>query len=145
MTTELQQYPVVNEEDVRWGDMDAIGHVNNTVYFRYFESARIRYDEVLQDREDAWPGGIGPIVASTSCDFKKPLEYPDRIRVGARVVELGEKKYVMDQAIYSEDHGGIAAEGRTVMVSYDYEADGTVPLPEGLRRAIEAVEDRVFE
>ena len=72
----LREFPVVIEMPVRWGDMDAFNHVNNVVYLRYFESARIAYFERLGFGISIAEQGIGPILASTSCEFKFPLTYP---------------------------------------------------------------------
>src|SRR6185369_14060533 len=79
---ELSAFPVVVELDVAWADMDSFAHVNNVVYFRYFENARVAYlDRVgwfaaLRDQ------GVGPIVHSTNARFRRPLSYPDRVLVG---------------------------------------------------------------
>ena len=65
---------------IRWGDMDAMGHVNNTVYFRYMEQARIAWFESLVPRAAAW-GEIGIVIVNASCNFKKPLNYPGTVEV----------------------------------------------------------------
>src|SRR5215471_9177904 len=87
---------------VRWGDLDALGHVNNTVFFRYFESARVAYF----NRIGFWPKseheGTGPILASTQCRFRRPLHYPDRLKVGAGVVSLAEDRFTMEYAVWSQ-------------------------------------------
>jgi len=74
----MDGYPVVIEVPVAWGEMDAFGHVNNIVYFRYFESARLAYFYKLDLIDMMTKTGIGPILASTSCRFKIPLTYPDK-------------------------------------------------------------------
>src|SRR5438128_1459859 len=81
----LATYPVVIEQAVVWGDMDSYQHVNNTVYFRYFENARLEYFRRLGWFEFEKETGIGPILAATQATFRKPLAYPDTISVGARV------------------------------------------------------------
>ena len=65
---------------VRWGDMDAMGHVNNTVYFRYMEQARISWFESLVPRADAW-GEISIVIVNASCNFRKPINYPGTVEV----------------------------------------------------------------
>ena len=70
-------YPIVLQQDVIWGDMDAFGHVNNTVYFRYFEDARIAYFDEIGINDFKEKSQLGPILATTHCNFKCPLEYPD--------------------------------------------------------------------
>ena len=65
---------------IRWGDMDAMGHVNNTVYFRYMEQARIAWFEALVPSADAW-GEISIVIVNASCNFKKPINYPGTVEV----------------------------------------------------------------
>src|SRR5687767_4630783 len=65
---------------VRWGDMDAMGHVNNTVYFRYMEQTRISWFEALLPRGEAW-GTTGIVIVNASCNFKKPINYPGTVEV----------------------------------------------------------------
>jgi len=65
---------------IRWGDMDAMGHVNNTVYFRYMEQARIAWFESLVPRADAW-GEISIVIVNASCNFRRPINYPGTVEV----------------------------------------------------------------
>ena len=81
---ELSIYPVVHEQTVAWGDMDAFGHVNNVQYYRYIESARIAYLMVLNIFEN----DILTVVASNQCKYLRPVFYPDVLYIGARIEEL---------------------------------------------------------
>jgi acyl-CoA thioester hydrolase len=81
MHTPLADYPVVIEIPVAWGEMDAYGHVNNIVYFRYFETARIVYFGKLESPDFVNRNPLGPILASTSCRFRAPLAFPDHLQV----------------------------------------------------------------
>ncbi len=112
----LALYPVVAEVPVVWGEMDAFGHVNNIVYFRYFETARIAYFEKLDVPEFLGRDPVGPILAETSCRFRVALSYPDTVSIGARVASVGEDRFVMHYAVFSHKLGRIAAEGEGVMV-----------------------------
>ena len=87
-----KEYPVVLSQDVIWGDMDAFGHINNTVYFRYFEDARIAYFDKIGVHEQKKQFDTGPILARTHCNFRLPLDYPDRIHIAARSNILSPKK-----------------------------------------------------
>lgn len=136
----LREFPVVVTLPVEWGDMDYFRHVNNTVFFRYFESARIAYLERIGLREEVAAGGLGPILASTHARFRRPLTYPDAVRVGARVTEVGEDRFTMEYRVVSEKLGAVAAEGGGVLVSFDYRAGRKAPLPEEVRSAIESLE-----
>jgi acyl-CoA thioester hydrolase len=132
----LREYPVVVEIEVQWGEMDYFRHVNNTVFFRYFESARIAYLERIGFREEILNHGVGPILASTHARFRRPLTYPDTVHVGARTVQVAEDRFTMEYRLVSAAQGEIAAEGGGVLVSYDYRSRAKIPIPEGVRRAI---------
>ena len=85
-------FPVAVERPVRWGDMDAFQHVNNTVYFRWFECARIAYFQRV-----GFDGGesVGPILAHTECRFRRPVAFPDTVVIRAGVVALGDDRFTM--------------------------------------------------
>ena len=139
----LKIYPVVIELPVAWGEMDALRHVNNIVYFRYFESARMAYFTRL----DIWnymdETGIGPILASTACKFRLPLVYPDTVSVGTRISGVESDRFVMHYVVVSHGHAKVAAEGEGLIVSYDYRALKKAPLPYEIKRRIEVLEQGV--
>lgn len=114
-----KKYPVIIDLKVQWGDMDAFNHVNNIMYFRYFESARIAFFEQVSDMEMK-PDKVAPILAETSCRYKFPLTYPDNIKVGARVIENQDFGFVMEYAVYSEKHSRVTSIGTGRIVMLDY-------------------------
>jgi acyl-CoA thioester hydrolase len=136
----LAGYPVVLEIPVAWGEMDAFQHVNNIVYLRYAESGRIAYLEQAGLRDALQATGTGPILGSISCRYKFPLTYPDTVRIGTRVSEIGADRFTVLFRIVSTRHQRIAAEGESVIVAYDYRRGTKVPLPDTVRTAIEALE-----
>jgi len=140
MQDALAGYPVVVEVPVAWGEMDAFGHVNNIVYFRYFETARIAYFERLDVPEFLARDPVGPILAETSCRFRAALSYPDTVWVGARVESVGEDRFVMRYAVLSRRLGRLAAEGEGILVCFDYRQNKKAPVPERLRGRIAAIE-----
>jgi acyl-CoA thioester hydrolase len=139
MTDELKDYPVVVTIPVAWGEMDALGHVNNIMYFRYFETARMRYLERAGLLDIMKEIGIGPILAKTSCTFKIPIYYPDTLTVGTRVSTIGNTHFNTEYIIFSEKHG-VAAFGDGIIVTFDYRANGKAPVPDVVIRAIEKLE-----
>lgn len=143
MPDSLSHYLVTIEVPVRWGDMDAFQHVNNTLYFRYFESARIAYFEQLAVADFLSSNGIGPILASTSCRFRFPVTYPDTLIVGARISQMGADRFVMEYRAVSQRHNKLAAEGEGLLVSYDYGAGRKAPIPDVVRTQVIAVEAQV--
>ena len=143
MESLLKRCPVVIETPVAWGEMDAFRHLNNTAYFRYFESARIAYFERLGLLEYMDATGVGPILASTSCRFKIPLTYPDKVSVGARVSTVGDDRFTMEYYVVSHNHRRVAAEGIGLIVTFDYKENKKTPIPYELRRRIEELEASV--
>lgn len=137
----LAEFPVRIELPVEWGQMDAFGHVNNIVYFRYFESARMAYFEKMGMITYMQTHGIGPILGHTQCRFRIPLTYPDTIDVGARVMEVGENRFEMGYRVVSRRHAAVAAEGTGTIVCLNYAAATKVAIPQELRSAIRALED----
>lgn len=139
----LETYPVVIETPVAWGEMDSLQHVNNIVYFRYFESARMAYFERLGFWEYMEETGVGPILAATQCKFRVPLTYPDTVSVGARVSEIEGDRFVMKYVVVSRRQGRAAAEGEGLVVAYDYRGLRKAALPDEIRKRIEALEKGV--
>lgn len=137
----VEGYPVVIEIPVQWGEMDAFQHVNNVVYFRYFENARIAYFEKLDVIELMKSTWIGPILAATSCRFKAPLTYPDKVLVAAKVTAIEEDRFMMDYRVVSTKHQKLAAEGDGVIVTFNYRENKKVIVPEELRLMIVKIEN----
>lgn len=129
----LADFPVAVEIPVAWGDMDAMGHVNNTVYFRYFETARIRCFAELGLGSIEQSGGVGPILHSASCRFRIPLTYPDTVTVGARIGDIGDDRFVMLYRAVSHGHGAVAADGESLIVTFSYETATKAPVSDALR------------
>ena len=137
----LASCPVVIDVPVAWGEMDALRHVNNIVYFRYFESARIAYFEKLRFWEFMNQAGVGPILASIQCKFKIPLTYPDTVSVGTRIPSIQQDRFVMEYRAVSHKSQAIAAEGEGVVVSYNYRESKRTPLPEEMKQRILTLEE----
>ncbi|MHA2032824.1 MAG: acyl-CoA thioesterase, partial [Candidatus Kariarchaeaceae archaeon] len=93
---ELKDFPVIVTIPIAWGDMDAFAHVNNIRFFKYFESARIKYFEETGFLDVMHQSNVGPILASTSAKFIKPIVYPDTISIGTRISDLHENKFTME-------------------------------------------------
>ena len=137
-TNFLEEYPVVVEIPVAWGEMDSLGHVNNAVYFRYFETARIAYFYELEFLVLMETTGVGPILASTQCKFKRPLKYPDTVLVGARGTDILEDRFTMHYRVVSKEQGAVVAEGEGLIVTYDYSKNQKAAIPGIIR-------DRIIE
>lgn len=123
------------EVHVAWGEQDLFGHVNNIVYFRYFESVRMHYLERIGVLRTHREHGLGVILASTTCDFKKPVEWPQRLRVMTGASHIGNTSFTLIYRIEDES-GTVVAEGSSVLVMYDYTAGRKVSIPDAVRAAI---------
>ena len=129
----LKEFPIIHEQRVEWGDMDAHGHVNNVVYFRYIENARITYYETIKKYEYEKRNGVSFVVGSTSCNFRYPLTYPDVVLIGARVSMIKNSHIVMKYSIFSTFHKQVVADAEAVIVSYDYGKQTKITFPTELR------------
>lgn len=123
--------------DVRWGDMDVLGHVNNATYLRYFEEARVHLLSAIGLEMTASPPRFC-VLAHASCDFLKPLMYPARIVVGMTCVRIGRSSLELDCWIArAEDRRSIHARGRHVMVCADGGTGKSVPWTPADRAALQ--------
>ena len=121
---QIDGYPFVHRERVRFRDCDAMGHVNNAVFSTYLEEARIG---VL--------GGLSPfILARVEIDFRSQLRAGEQIEVGTRCSRIGTKSFDLEHQIRSD--GRVVADARSVLVGYDYEAEESVPLSEEIKRRL---------
>ena len=136
----LKQCPVVIETPIAWGQMDAFRHLNNTAYFRFFESGRIAYFERLNLLEYMEATGVGPILAATNCRFKIPLTYPDTVSIGTRVPEVQDDRFTMEYYVVSHKHQKVAAEGTGLIVCFNYKENKKTAVPAELKKRIEELE-----
>ena len=128
----LTQFPIVYEQKVAWGDMDAFGHVNNVMYYRYIESARIEYF----DRLNVFDQDVLTVVASSQCKYLKPVFYPDVLHIGARVEEMRNTAIRMHYVLFSQQQQQIVADGEAVIVFVDKVEMKKTLIPQQLRKII---------
>ena len=132
--------PVTIRQDVAWGELDALGHVNHTVFLRWFENARFAWFErvgiAALMRETN--GAIGPILATIRCEYRAPVAFPDTILASVRCVGLGRSSMTLANRVWSQARQGIVAEGELVIVMLDYARGVSTPIPAAIRAAIEA-------
>jgi len=120
---------------IRWGDMDAMGHVNNTIYFRYMETARLQW---MGDwGMPANPQGTGPIIVNAFCNFVRQLEYPGEVVVRSYVGALGQRSFDMYHEMLRTDGGDtVYANGGATVVWVDFPAQRSLALPDALRQRL---------
>lgn len=137
--TLLNEYPVVHEQNVAWGDMDAFGHVNNVMYYRYIESARIQYFDALNIFEQS----VLTVVASNQCKYMRPVFYPDQLKIAARVEELRNSAMRMSYLLWSTAQNAVVATAEAVIVCVDNKNMQKIAIPEHIREKIRTMEQHV--
>jgi len=132
----LLDYPLIYTQQVAWGDMDAFGHVNNVMYYRYVESARLAYIE----RTGILSSDILTVVASNQCKYLKPVFYPDQLSIGVRIEELRNSAFRMHYLLWSEQQQSIVAEAEAVIVCVDKVNMQKTLIPELTRHKLKEFE-----
>ena len=121
---------------VRFRDCDAMGHVNHAVYFTYLEQCRLTFWREVT-------GGPSPhtrvIIARAECDYRAPAHFGDELEVRLNVGDIGRSSFALEYEIVHAGGDHVVATGRTVMVSYDYAANTSVPLPDATRSLLEGL------
>ena len=135
----LAEFYTVTTLPVQWGDQDAFGHVNNVVYFRWFETARIDFMSAVSEGSgvDMRGGGIGPILAAISCSYKKQLLYPDTVYIGTRTGKLGSSSVAVEHSMFSQRQCELIAQATSTIVMFDYDAQRPVRVPDVIRKRLE--------
>lgn len=131
--------------EVRWGDMDAFGHVNNAKYFTYCESARIRYFEETGCLDRYERDRHGPAVVSAMCDFRQQVRYPETLDVGVRVERIGRTSFVLGYGLFRQGTEDLVADGSSVAVWVDYNTDQAIPVPEEIRQRMREMDPDLEE
>jgi acyl-CoA thioester hydrolase len=126
----VEGFDFMHRETVRFRDVDALGHVNNAVFLTYLEEARIAFLVPLGAEVS------NMILARVEIDFRAPLRMGDEIEIGVRPANVGTKSFELEYEVRSGD--AVAAEAKTVLVSFDYESGRSIELPESWREALAA-------
>ena len=135
----LKDYPIVYEQKVAWGDMDAFGHLNNVIYYRYMESARIFYFDQL----NVFAEDVLTVISTNQCKYLKPVFYPDVLLIGVKIIEMRNSAFRMHYYLFSQNQNENVAEGDAVVVIVDKKEMKKALIPEGLRKKIIALEQTV--
>ena len=135
MTVPVLRHVHTMRMPIRWGDMDAMGHVNNTVYFRYIEQARISWFDQIACSPD--PAGEGPVIVTAHCSFIKQLTYPGEIEIRTLVGPPGRSSFDMVHQVHlvgaDGAPGALHAEGGAKIVWVNFPAEKSVPLPDAVK------------
>ncbi len=135
-------WPISIVIPVAWGDMDSFQHVNNTIYLKWFESARIAYFEASGVIERMEQDQVGPILASTSINYRSAVRFPDTVTAWATVTELRNTSFMMNYKITSaQQNNKVVADGTGAIVMLDYKTGAKEPLGSELRSQIERLQN----
>ena len=136
----MKGFGVTEQFMMHWGDMDALGHANNAAYFKWFETARIAYFRKV-GLQATTPTSVGPILATTTCNFLRPAVYPCDLLAGARVNKVGNTSFTMEyQLSPATEVDNPFATGSGVIVVINYKTSEKVRVPDEIRAAIATLE-----
>jgi len=142
----MSDYHFYHPVEVRYGDLDPQGHVNNSKHLTYFEQARIAYwiNLGLFSKDQSFME-IGVILADVHLTYLEPIYYGQNIKVGVRIAKLGNKSMTCEQNIMDADTGKELAKGEVIIVTYDYKTEKTTSIPQKWREKITEFETSVVE
>ena len=129
---------VVHKIEVRFADIDVMGHVNNAIYLSYFEQARMKFFEELIGNEWDWETN-GILLARNEIDYRAPVLLNDQVSVETSILEMGNKSMTLGYSVVVERGGDkiICTEGKSVLVAFDYHKRKTQPIPEEWRKKLD--------
>jgi len=128
-------YPHVQAITTRWMDNDAYGHINNVVYYSFFDTV-VNTFLIESGALDIGKSPVVGYVVETGCNYFTPLTYPQKVLAGLRVAHVGRSSVRYEIALFAEEDGSAAAQGHFVHVYVDRETQRPVKLPEALERAL---------
>ena len=135
---ERSDFPVFYPIITRWMDNDIYGHVNNVTYYSYFDSVINRY-LIEEGGLDIHNAPVVGFMVSSSCQFKKPVAYPDALEAGVRVARIGARSVTYEVGIFMENEAQAAAHGELVHVFVDRATQSSTSIPPGIREALERI------
>ena len=115
----MNESKVKLELRIDWSEIDLFGHINNLAILKYVQAARVNYLEMVGMMQLQSEAGIGPILASTTCQFRKPLFYPGQVMIYSKVDMIKKTSFIMQHEIMN-DKNEIIAEARDILVFYDF-------------------------
>ncbi|ABE73885.1 acyl-CoA thioesterase [Psychrobacter cryohalolentis] len=133
---ELAHYPIIHQQPIHWGEMDAFNHLNNVVYYRYAESARIGYLQAL----GMFDGNMVTVLAQSSCQYLHPVIFPDILLLGVRCQRLGTTSIVIEYSYYSKAQAAIVATAEAVIVRLESNGQDKKPWTNEERERLLALE-----
>jgi acyl-CoA thioester hydrolase len=137
MQTFKDQHPIHTDITVAWGDMDALQHVNNVVYLRYFEVARIDFLTKINLFDTISSNGVGPVISENTIRYKRPVTFPDTLTVGVTISDIKTDRFMMNYSVFSHAQNAITTTGSSQVVMFDFQSGKKAPISEPLLSAIQ--------
>ncbi|ABI73793.1 MULTISPECIES: thioesterase family protein [Shewanella] len=132
----LAQHSISTDIQVAWGEMDALQHVNNSVYFKYFETARLDFFNQINLLDDLKTTGVGPVLSETNARFKRPVTFPDSIVVGVKISDINEDRFVMHYTVFSKAQQAVTTIGWAKVVMFNFKTGKKAKLTPELLSAL---------
>ncbi|GGP96157.1 acyl-CoA thioesterase [Shewanella ulleungensis] len=132
----LAKHSISTKIQVAWGEMDALQHVNNSVYFKYFETARLDFFHQINLLADLKTTGVGPVLSETNARFKRPLTFPDSIIVGIKISDITEDRFVMHYTVFSQAQQSVTTQGWAKVVMFNFKTGQKAKLTPELLAAL---------
>ncbi|MEC4726311.1 acyl-CoA thioesterase [Shewanella sp. D64] len=142
MESFIKEYPIYTEIPVAWGEMDALQHVNNVVYFRYFESARIDFFTQIGLFSELQTANIGPVLADNHARYKCPVTYPDTLLVGVTISDVQADRFMMHYTVFSKTQQAVTTLGSSLVVMFDFKTGKKSKLSGQLLDALKSHEQQ---
>lgn len=138
MQSFIEQHPIRTKINVAWGEMDALQHVNNVVYFRYFETARIDFFTQLGFLKDLQVTGVGPVISENNARYKRPVTFPDTVHVGVKISDIEQDRFMMHYTVFSESQDTVTTIGSSQVVMFNFKTGKKAQLNDELLTALRA-------
>ena len=138
MQSFIEQHPIRTKINVAWGEMDALQHVNNVVYFRYFETARIDFFTQLGFLKDLQATGVGPVISENNARYKRPVTFPDTVHVGVKISDIEQDRFMMHYTVFSESQDVVTTIGSSQVVMFNFKTGKKAQLNDELLTALKA-------
>lgn len=134
------QFPFEDKVEVTFRDIDAMGFVNNAIFFAYFETVRIKYVTAIFEQSDVLDLDLPLILVEASCTYHSPALLGETLAVGIGLSRFGNKSFDLVYRIEGED-GRLVATGKTIQVMYDYATRSAFPIPKEIRERVKAFQN----
>ncbi|ABV39058.1 thioesterase superfamily [Shewanella sediminis HAW-EB3] len=136
----IREYPIHTEISVAWGEMDALQHVNNVVYFRYFETARIDFFTQINLLADLQSTQVGPVISENTARYKRPVTFPDTLLVGVSISDIKQDRFMMHYSVYSQAQQAVTTLGSSQVVMFNFKTGKKAELKPALLDALKSHE-----